>query len=100
MVVIPLPESAYVYRFKVTAPTEFIMDTYDTRPTHSGILHFIEVHDINQYNLDDVRKVLRHLASKLPRKPWQFFWSERFKTGLMFPEYLRAKRLWSEMGVT
>jgi hypothetical protein len=100
MIVIPLPQFAYVFRFRVTSPSKFIIDLYDTKPTHSGILHFVDVQDIAEGNLSDVKTVLKGLAAKLPRKPWQFFWAERFKYAFLAPEYVRAKRQWGEMGVT
>jgi hypothetical protein len=99
MVVVPMPRFAYAFQFKIEEPSEFVINIYDTKPTPSGILHLIEVRDINEDNLNDVRKVLKQLASKMPRKPWKFYWSERFKYALAAPEYVRAKKKWNRMGV-
>ena len=99
MVVFPLPRYSYVFQFKVTDPAKFIINFYDTKPTPSGELHLMEISEINSENLVLVKKYLKTLASNLPRKPWQFFWLERFRYALAAPEYLRSKKAWREMGV-
>ena len=38
MLVIPLPQFAYVFQFIVKSPSSFIINTYDTKPTPSGVL--------------------------------------------------------------
>ena len=100
VVVVPWPQFAYVFQFKIKNPSEFIINTYDTRPTHSGEVHFIEVNDINEKNIKDVKIVLKHFADKLPRKPWRFFLSERFRYGFLAPEYVEAKSAWYSMGIS
>jgi hypothetical protein len=99
MVVVPMPRFAYAFQFKIKEPSEFVINIYDTKPTPSGILHLIEVRDISENNIKDVQNVLKKLASKMPRKPWKFYWSERFKYALAAPEYVRAKKKWNNMGV-
>ena len=99
MVVIPLPKFSYVFQFKVTAPEQFIINLYDTAPSHSGRLHFLEIREITPENLGAVKKFLKCLAANLPRKPWKFFWSERIKYAIAAPEYLRAKKAWRKMGI-
>ena len=99
MVVLPIPKFSYVFQFNVKKPKEFIINVYDTRPTHSGELHLLEILDISEKNLNFVKKYLKSLANNLPRKPWKFFWGERFRYAIAAPEYLRAKSAWREMGV-
>ena len=48
MVIMPLPKFSYVFQFKVTKPSEFIINIYDTRPTHSGELHLLEILEISE----------------------------------------------------
>lgn len=98
-VVIPMPQLAYVFQFRVIKPHEFIINTYDTRPTHSGEVHFIELDDLNEQNMDSARSVLRGLVAKMPRKPWKIFMGERFRYGFLAPEYLDAKSSWYSMGI-
>jgi hypothetical protein len=100
VVVVPIPEFSYVFKFIVSGPTKFIINTYDVRPTHSGEVHIIEVQDITEDNLEDVQRLLKHFAEKLPRKPWKFFWSERLRYGIIQTEYLEAKSAWYSMGVS
>jgi hypothetical protein len=99
MVVFPIPKYSYVFQFKVKDPAEFIINIYDTRPTPSGELHLMEILEINSENLSNVKKFLSALVENLPRKPWQFFWSERFRYAIAAPEYLRAKKAWREMDI-
>ena len=94
---VPTPQFTYVFVFKVHKPVEFIIKLYDTVPTQSGVLHFIEVDNIEEKNLDAVQKFLQTLISKMPRNPWKFFWSERFRYALLAPEYLNAKKKWKGM---
>jgi 8-oxo-dGTP pyrophosphatase MutT (NUDIX family) len=100
MLVVPLPRFAYVFRFRITKPSEFTIDLYDTYPTHGGVLHFIAVSGITESNMKDVRRVVQRVAAKLPRKPWKFFWGERLRSGILIPEYLKSRRAWNRMGVT
>ena len=99
MVILPLPRFSYAFQFRIKAPAEFIINLYDTRPTHSGELHILELQDLTPENLEHAKKFLKSLADNLPRKPWKFFWSERFRYALAGPEYLRAKKAWRKMGV-
>lgn len=99
MIVLPLPKFSYVFQFKVTSPSEFVINFYDTKPTASGDLHLMEILDITPENQKHVKEFLKSLVENLPRKPWKFFWSERFRYALAAPEYLRAKKAWREMGV-
>jgi hypothetical protein len=99
MIVMPLPKFSYVFQFQVSKPAKFIINFYDTNPTHSGVLHLIEIMDITPENLVHIKKFLKYFAKNLPRKPWKFFWVERFRYAFAAPEYLRAKKAWHEMGV-
>ena len=99
MFVVPLPNVAYVYQFQIKTEAPFFIETFDTCPSHSGILHMIAVREISPNNLDEVKRILQGVAGKLPRKPWQFFWTERFRTGLIKSEYLVARKRWEQMGV-
>lgn len=97
MIVLPLPRFAYVFRYRVTGPVEFLIDVYDTVPTHSGELHFIEIYDVVDSTIKHIKRFLRELLKYLPREPWNFDWRERLKTGIILPEYLFAKRTWRRM---
>jgi hypothetical protein len=99
LIVMPVPQYAYVFQFKVTKPSQFIINTFDLRPTHAGEVHYIEIQKLNKNNLKDVKTVLKHLADKLPRKPWKIFMAERLRYGLLAPEYLEAKSAWYSMGI-
>jgi hypothetical protein len=97
--VLPLPKSAYVFRFSVKTSSPFTIDAYDMAPNHGGILHILEIREINENNINDVRTILAKLTDKLPKKPWEFSWSERLRTGALLPEFMRAKKRWGEFGI-
>jgi hypothetical protein len=99
MVIFPLPRFSYVFQFKINKPSKFVINYYDTKPTHSGDLHLMEILDITPENLKDIKRFLLELSNNLPRKPWKFFLSERFRYAFAAPEYLRAKKAWRFMGV-
>lgn len=94
-----MPKFAYAFRFVVKKPSEFIMDLYDAKMTHSGIMHFIEIDDVNKKNINDIRKVLNGLVKKLPRKPWKFTLGQRFQYAFLAPEIVTAKRKWRKLGI-
>ena len=94
-VVLPLPEAAYTFRFWVETPSAFVLDLYTTRPTHTGVVHFVEVSMIE--DVEDVRRFLRGLAERMPRLPWKFSLGDRFRYGFAVPEFVSAKRRWRKM---
>ena len=99
MVVMPMPKFAYAFRFVVKEPSEFIMDLYDAKMTHSGMMHFIEIDEVNRENINDIRKVLGEIVKKLPRKPWKFTLGQRFQYAFLAPEIVTAKRKWRKLGI-
>ena len=99
MIVLPLPKFSYIFQFKISEPAQFIVNIYDTKPTHSGELHFLELIEITPDNLTHVKRFLGGLVEHMPRKPWKFFWSERLRYAVAAPEYLRAKKAWRKMGI-
>jgi len=99
MVVMPMPKFAYAFRFVVKEPSEFVMDLYDAKITHSGMMHFIEIDDVNKENINDIRKVLNGLVKKFPRKPWKFTIGQRFQYAFLAPEIVMAKRKWKKLGI-
>lgn len=99
MVIAPLPKFAYAFRFVVKEPSEFVMDLYDAKMTHSGIMHFIEIDNVNNKNINAVRDVLNSLTKKLPRKPWRFTFIQKFQYGFLVPEIVMARRKWRKLGI-
>jgi hypothetical protein len=99
IVVMAIPSNTYVFRFIVSDPIDIVIDIYDERPTHTGDLHFIEIEGLNYVNARKVRRFLNLFTSKLPRKPYSFFWKERFRVGFLNKHHVRAKREWSRWGI-
>jgi hypothetical protein len=98
MVVIPMPQFAYVFKFQVK-DLDFTIKLFDTRPTHAGVYHHIEVKDITRSNIKTIKKILQRFAKTQKRKPYKFNFYERLRTGLVLPEYLLAHMKWKQMGV-
>jgi hypothetical protein len=96
---VPLFRFAYAFRFKIEKPSEFIVDLYDTQPTHSSVIPYIEIDPVNDDNLEDIQKMLQLMVEKLPREPWKFTVSQRFMHGAIMPEFRKAKKAWEKIGV-
>lgn len=99
MVVIAIPQASYVFQFLVRDPGKFVINIYDEKPTHSGLVHYIEVKGITKKNAKHVRIFLHTFSDSLPRKPYRIFWVERLKLGFIRFEHLTAKREWSRWGI-
>lgn len=99
MVLIPLPKFAYTFRFVIKAPSEFIIDIYDAKITHSAEMHYIELENISSESIENARLVLKKLTDKLPRKPWKFTVGQKFQCGFLAPDIIRAKKNWKKLGI-
>ncbi|RLF47594.1 MAG: hypothetical protein DRN20_05755 [Thermoplasmata archaeon] len=98
LIIVPMPMNfAHVFRFVITSPSNFTIDLYDTRPTHSALMPYIEIYDVYEENVEHVRTLLLDVLSHLPRKPWEFTLSQRLMNGLLLPDYRRARRMWSQI---
>lgn len=71
-VIVPLFRFAYAFRFIIIKPWEFIVDVYDTQPTHSSTMPYIEIDSVNDENIKDIQRMLKLMVKKLPREPWRF----------------------------
>lgn len=98
-IIVPLLRFAYTFRFIVEKPSEFTVDLYDTQPTHSSVMPYIEIDSVTDENIKDIRKMLRLLAKKLPREPWKFTLGQRFMHGALMPEFRKARKAWEKIGV-
>jgi hypothetical protein len=98
-VVVPLFRFAYAFRFIIEEPSEFTVDLYDTQPTHSSVMPIIEINSVNNENFEDIRKMLKLMADKLPREPWKFTLGQRFMHGALMPEFRKARKAWEKIGV-
>ncbi|MDI6708433.1 MAG: hypothetical protein QMD21_02195 [Candidatus Thermoplasmatota archaeon] len=99
MVLVPLPKFAYTFRFVIKEPSEFIIDLYDAKITHSGMVHFIELENVRRENIANIRLVLSNLTTKLPRKPWEFTLAQKFQIGFLAPEIITARSKWRKLGI-
>jgi hypothetical protein len=103
-IIAPLPKTAYVYRFVAQGAgpaadeDDFIIDIYDMMLTHAGNIGMMEIDNLTKKNKQTVRKVLLGAVGTLPRLPWDFPLSIKWRHGLLIPEYGRAKRSWRDLG--
>lgn len=97
--VVPLMRFSYAFRFIVEKPSEFIVDLYDTQPTHSSTMPYIEINPVNEENIKDIQKMLKLMVKKLPREPWKFTKGQRLMHGALMPEFRRARKEWERIGV-
>jgi len=96
--VAPLPRfsQAFVYEVDMLHIKFLVYDTVPSGP--NSVLHFIEIRQLEEMVPDKpISDILKSFAAKLPRKPWEFSWRERVATGIILPEYMRAKKLWRKI---
>jgi hypothetical protein len=98
-VFISMPAVSYVFQFLVRDPVEIVINVYEEKPSHAAELHFLEIKGITKKNAPKVRKFLQKFASSLPKKPYNFHWTERFKAGFLNRHHMNAKRDWGKWGI-
>jgi len=98
-VAISMPAVSYVFQFIVSDPVEVIINVYEEKPTHAAELHFLELKGLNRRNAPKIRRFLQKFASGLPKKPYSFHWTERFRTGLLNRHHLNSRKEWGRWGV-
>ncbi|MCU0799356.1 MAG: hypothetical protein MUC62_06755 [Candidatus Thermoplasmatota archaeon] len=98
-IVISMPTNSYTFRFNVKRPIKVQIDVYEERPNHSAELRFVEVKGLDRKSAPKVRELLNEFAAMLPRRPYEFFWQERFRAGLLNRHHLTARREWSRWGL-
>ena len=96
---VPLPmKFAFVHRFRVSSPAPFIIDLYGTRPNHGGMMHFVEIYDIDQANYNHILTLLEKVVENTPRPPWRFTATQRLQYGAIMPEFRKARKMWEQWG--
>jgi hypothetical protein len=98
-IAISMPAVSYVFQFLVRAPVEVVINVYEEKPSHAADLHFIEIKGITKKNAPLVRKFLQNLSSSLPKKPYRFHWTERFRAGFLNRHHINARREWGKWGI-
>ena len=98
MVVMPIPRTAYVYRFEVSRPVKVWIDVYDTKPSHAGIMPYMDIQGLTDEKLPKLKRLFDNVIKKLPRPPWEFTLTQKFQHGLLIPEWHRAKKAWRSLG--
>jgi hypothetical protein len=98
-VILPMPKVAYVFRFRVTEPLDdVVVDTWEMRMTHRGDISFLSVDDYQYEDLGALKRLMRELVERLPRRPWDFPLGQRLEAGLWIPEWTRSRTMWQRMG--
>ncbi len=98
-VVMPMFRFAYAFRFIVEEPSEFTIDAYDTQPTHSSVIPYIEIDPVNNDNIEKISKILTLFAEKLPREPWKFTPGQKLMYGYLSFDFRKAKKEWRRIGI-
>ena len=98
MVIMPLMRIAHVHRFVVSEPVEIVIDTYDTRPTHSSHMPYLAIRGVGTREIPVVRKLLEEVAAAVERPPWEFTLAQKVNHGMIMPEFKNSRRAWSLFG--
>ena len=99
VVMIPMMSGAHVFRYTVEYPSKFVIHLYDTYPgTKAGLMPFIEIGEVDESNQRDIQRLLKKVASKVDRPPWEFTASQRVMVGFLLPEFGQARKAWAKFG--
>jgi len=98
LVLFPLPKTAYIYRFELKKPVKVWIDLYDTKPSHAGIIPYMDIQGLTIDKIPPLKVLFDELLKKLPRPPWEFTIGQKFQHGLLIPEWGKAKRAWRHLG--
>ena len=98
VVIVPTMKAAHVFRYIVKQPVEVVIETYDTRPTHSSYMPYLEIKGLDEKAVREVKKMLKIVVADLERPPWEFTLAQRINHGLLLPEFKEARRAWAALG--
>ena len=87
--VIAHEKTAMVYKYD-TENSKIKTDIWEEKPS-SGNISCIEL-ESKEKNLEN--ELLRHLASSLPRKPWEYTITQKLRNGWFSQGIFRAKSKW------
>ena len=98
VVIVPTMKATHVFRYVVKKPVEIVIETYDTKPTHSSYMPYLEIRNLTHRDVPKVKKMLKIVVGDLERPPWVFTLTQRINHGLLMPEFKNARKAWSVFG--
>lgn len=91
-IVIALERTAMVYRYVIENISATI-DIWEERP-NSGNITYIEV--LGEDNLK-IKELLQTFSERLPRKPWEYTFTQKLRNGWLSQGIMGAKRSWHKV---
>ncbi len=99
VIMLPMMGGAHVFKYVVEYPARFDIELYDTYPsTKPGLIPMMEISNIDNNNMDVVKKLLDEAVSKVERPPWEFTKGQRLMVGFLLPEFGAARKAWKQLG--
>ena len=91
-VVIALERTALVHRYEIDK-ANLTVDIWEEKPS-SGSVTYIEMKGGEQ---DECKKILQKFSEKLPRKPWEYTFSQKLRNGWFSQGIMGAKKSWHKV---
>ena len=89
---IALERTALVHRYEI-GNCNFIIDIWEEKPS-SGSVTYIEMRGGKE---DERRELLQKFSEKLPRKPWEYTFSQKLRSGWFSQGIMGAKKSWQKV---
>ena len=91
-VVIALERTALVYRYEIDKPN-LTVDIWEERPNSGGVT-YIEMRGGIE---EEYRMILQKFSDRLPRKPWEYTFSQKLRNGWFSQGIMGAKKSWHKV---
>ncbi len=91
-VVIALERTALVYRYEIDKPN-LTVDIWEERPNSGGVT-YIEMRGGDE---EEYRMILQKFSERLPRKPWEYTFSQKLRNGWFSQGIMGAKKSWHKV---
>ena len=88
-IVIALERTALVYRYEVDKPN-LTVDIWEERPNSGGVTYI----EIKGGEEDEYSIILQKFSERLPRKPWEYTFSQKLRNGWFSQGIMGAQKSW------
>ena len=88
-IVIALERTALVYRYEIDK-SNLTVDIWEEKPSSGGVTYI----EMKGGDDDECRMILQKFSEKLPRKPWEYTFSQKLRNGWFSQGIMGAKKSW------
>ena len=91
-IVIALERTAMVYRYELDE-SNLTVDIWEEKPSSGGVT-YIEMKGGDE---EEYRMILQKFSKRLPRKPWEYTFSQKLRNGWFSQGIMGAKKSWHKV---